>query len=587
MSEKSVSAPSSQEAVKTSSCNLRGNVAAELADAQPYVSDASYELLKFHGSYQGYDRDTATERKKAGLEKEWEFMLRLKLPAGQLAPAQYLALDALCDTYANGTLRITTRQTFQFHCIIKGDLKPFIAAINRLYLTTLGGCGDVVRNIMACPAPIRDTAHETLRREAFALAHYVAPTTGGYLELFLDGEKVPPGKDGFEGLENWVPQENRDESEPLYGPAYLPRKFKIGIAPPWDNCIDVFTNDIAALPLFERDRLTGYNIAVGGGLGITHNKPATYARLASPLAFVGPDELIRACDAIIRLQRDHGDRSDRKHARLKYVVEENGPDWTRDSFARYFDAPFAPYQEMGPIIVEDHMGWHEQGDGLWFLGLPIPSGRIQDAAECGELRTALGEIIARHKMPLTLTPDQNLILCDIREEWRAAIEETLKAHKVPLREAITPLDRWMLACVALPTCGKALAEAERIREPLLEKLNALLARYGLANEPIAMRITGCPNGCARPYVGDVGIVGRTPGTYALYLGGDFEGTRLNEKIFDRIPFDDLPDVLEPMLREYAGARQDGEGFGDFWHRRGVSEAQAAALAIKGERKWAV
>lgn len=565
--------PTSQEAIKESSIYLKGNIVKELENDSLFVSDESYELLKFHGSYQGYDRDTATERKKAKLDKEWEFMLRMKCPGGRLTASQYLALDKIAEDYANGTLRITTRQTFQFHCIVKKDLKKHIAAINELLLTTMGGCGDVVRNVTCTAAPIKDKIHERLLSDTLAINDFTMPKTSSYHEIWLDGENVARTPDN----ENY---------EPLYGKFYLPRKFKIGLATPDDNSIDVMTHDLAIILLFKGDELEGYNICVGGGLGQTHNKPETYARLATPIAFVKPDELIKATEAVIKLQRDHGDRTDRKHSRLKYVVQENGIEWTRKTLEEYFGAKMEDARPMPAFQIPDNMGWRDQKDGKWFLGIPVSSGRIGDF-ENEKLRTALREVITKFGMNITLTADQNIILCDVAEGQKEEVTSMLKSFDIKLAEDLTPVDKNFLACVALPTCGKALAEAERVRIPLLAEVENVLEKHGLKEERMAIRIAGCPNGCSRPYVGDIGIVGRIPGHYAIFVGGDFEGTRLNKKILERVPFENIPEVLDVIFAKFKGERKSGEGFGDFSHRFG--EANISRLVeenLSSKYKWA-
>jgi sulfite reductase (ferredoxin) len=564
--------PSHQEAIKLESKYLKGTIAEELADSTTnFVSEESYELLKFHGTYQGYNRDTATARKQAKLEKEYEFMVRLKIPAGRITAEQYLAMDKIAGKYANGTLRITTRETFQFHCIVKGDLKAHIADVNKALLSTLGGCGDVVRNIMACPAPIKDNIHQTLERDALAIAALVAPKTPAYHEIWLDGEKVDT---------------SGQIVEPLYGEFYLPRKFKIGISTPEDNCIDVMTHDLAILSLFEDGKLKGYNFALGGGLGMTHNKPNTYPRLASPIAFVPPELLLPATEAVIKLQRDHGDRSDRKHSRLKYVVEEKGIAWTRQTFEEYIgrklDAPYA----MPKFAIDDHLGWHEQGDGKWFLGIPVSSGRIIDR-EGEAIRSGLRSVISTYKMPIVLTADQNIILADIEPGEKGAITQELKRHGIKLKEDLTRVYQNFLACVALPTCGKALAEAERVKLPLVAEIEKVMEKNGVLNERISIRIAGCPNGCSRPYVGDIGIVGRTPDSYVLFIGGDFEGTRLNKAVFDKVPLKEIPEALNVFFANYAANKQAGEGFGDFCERLGVEKVvENAKEILKPNYKWA-
>lgn len=567
---------SHNEAIKKDSHGLRGKISAELADSNAFVSDESYELLKFHGSYQGYDRDTATERKKQGLDKSWEFMLRLKMPGGRLSAEQYLALDTLCDTHANGTLRITTRQTFQFHCIIKAHLKPFIADVNKVLLSTLGGCGDVVRNVITCPAPIRDNIHTTLESACFTLAKHLAPKTQGYWDIWLDGEK----------MENYPFIPSPAENEPLYGDTYMPRKFKVAIGQPEDNCMDVLCNDIALLALFDGQELQGYNIAIGGGLGMNHNNPKTYPYLAKPVAFIKPQQLINGVESIIKLQRDHGDRADRKHARLKYLVAEKGLGWCKETMESYFGSVFDAPLPVKKWAVEDHAGWHAQGDGKWFLGVPIPSGRIGDDIHGVNYRSALREVISIYKMPLVLTLDQNIILSNVEANEKQAIVDILHKHGVRLREDMTDLSRNFLACVSLPTCGKALAEAERVQHPLESTLQKLMDTHGIGKDKIAVRIAGCPNGCPRPYVGDIGIVGRTPEHYSIYVGGDFEGTVLNEKIFDKVPFDNIGTALEPMFVSYKQNRKSGEGFGDFCRRLGIDAIKKNAAASLSQYKWA-
>ncbi len=568
---------SGNEAIKKKSHLLRGNIAEELADSNAFVSDESYELLKFHGSYQGYDRDTATARKKQGLDKSWEFMLRLKMPGGRLTAQQYLALDGFCDTHANGTLRITTRQTFQFHCIVKAHLKPFIADINRVLLSTLGGCGDVVRNVITCPAPIRDNIHAVLEDACFTFAREFAPKTEAYWDIWLDGEK----------MENYPFLPSPSSGEPLYGDAYMPRKFKIAIGQPEDNCMDVLCNDLAFLALFNGQELQGYNVAIGGGLGMNHNNPKTYPYLAKPIAFIKPADMLKAGEAVVKLQRDHGDRSDRKHARLKYVVAEKGLGWCKTVLKGHFGATLYEPLPVNAWAIVDHVGWHEQGDGKWFLGVPIPSGRIGDSIHGVNYRSALREVISQYKMPLVLTLDQNIILSDIEEGERTPIAALLRRHGVRLREDMTDLARNFIACVALPTCGKALAEAERVQHPLENTLQQLLDKHGISNEKISVRIAGCPNGCPRPYVGDIGIVGRTPEHYAIYIGGDFEGTRLNEKVFDKVPFENIGTALEPMLVFYKANRQAEEGFGNFCYRYGIEAIKKNAVeALSANHKWA-
>jgi sulfite reductase (ferredoxin) len=537
------------ETLKTESHGLRGTLAAELAAGGIQVSEDAYQLLKFHGSYEQFDRDTATERKQHKLEKEYQFMLRCRMPGGWMTARQYLYFDRLADTRANGSLRITTRQGIQFHGILKGDLKPAIADINETLLTTMSACGDVVRNIVASPTPLRNARQARIEADARALSEHLKPKTRAYYQIFLD--EAPTGE---------------DEEETLYGPTYLPRKFKVGITHADDNTIDVLTNDLGIVALFDGDTLRGYNIAVGGGLGMTHNNARTYPRLATPIAFVGPDDLVRMAEAVIKLQRDHGDRTNRRRARLKYVVDDMGLPWIRETLAQYFGGPFADAEPM-TLTVPDILGWHEQGDGRLWLGVPVAAGRIVDAAGV-QLRSALRAIAERFAPGFVMSPQQDVLLTDIAPDNRAAISAILEAHGVVPAEALSPMARFALSCPALPTCGLALTEAERMHGEMVDGFDALLARHGLGQRRLSVRITGCPNGCARTYAGDIGIVGRMPGFYAIYTGGDFEGTRLSFKLLEKVPHAEVISLFDPLFAAWAGSDVPGEGFGDFCTRMG-------------------
>ncbi len=503
-------APSKVEEVKQESRGLRGDLAAGLATPAPAFDDDGYSLLKFHGIYQGYDRDTATERKQQGLEKEHQFMVRVRIPGGRLTAAQYLALDDLADRYANGTLRITTRQSIQYHGVIKRDLKETIAGINQALLTTLAACGDVVRTVTTVAAPIRDAAHTRLEEDARRLSTHLLPQSSAYHEIWLDGEHVA----------------GTDE-ESLYG-----------------------------------------------------SNPRTYPRLATPVAFVAPEDLAEAAAAVVKLHRDHGDRSDRRHARLKYLIAERGETWAKAQLELYLGKPLEAPRAMPPFRVKDHLGWHEQGDGRLYLGIPVASGRIVDVARGSRLRTALRRIMERVAPDPILTPQQDIILSDVAPADRPVVEAILDAHGVTRAESLTPVQRWALACPALPTCGLALTEAERVREPLLDGIAQELGRFGLEGERLSIRITGCPNGCARPYAGDIGIVGRMPGFYALYVGGDFEGTRLSFALVDRVPYAQVAERLGLLFALFAAERLVGEGFGDFCHRAGAERLKAALGAAR-------
>jgi len=555
---------SKAEAIKQQSRQLRGNLAQDLTDTATPFDKAGYGLLKFHGIYQGYDRDSATERKQRGDDKIWQFMVRVRIPGGRLTADQYLALDELADRHANGSLRITTRQSIQFHGIVKSGLKAAIADINRALLTTLAACGDVVRTVTTVPAPIRDAVHTRLENDARSLSTHLLPKTSAYHEIWVDGEKVTP---------------EEEPVDPLYGERYLPRKFKIGLAIPGDNTIDVLTNDLAIVALFEGDTLAGYNFLLGGGHGMTHNKPETYPRLATPVAFVEPDDLLAAAAAVVRLHRDWGDRGNRRHARLKYVIAERGEEWAREQLSEDLGKPLAACRPMPGFDVPDHLGWHEQGDGKIYLGIPVASGRIADD-ERSRLRSALREIVVRFGVNPILMPSQDIILSDIAPADRVAIVAVLQDHGVRLGEELLPVERWSLACPALPSCGLALTEAERVQGDIVGAIAARMKRWGLEHERLSIRITGCPNGCARPYTGDIGIVGRIPGYYSLYVGGDFAGTRLNEAIAERLDITGIADALDPLFALFACSRRSGEGFGDFCHRIGIPALQQVIAGIR-------
>ncbi len=555
---------SKAEAIKQQSRQLRGNLAEDLPDTATPFDKSGYSLLKFHGIYQGYDRDSATERKQRGDDKIWQFMVRVRIPGGRLTADQYLALDALADRHANGSLRITTRQSIQFHGIVKSGLKAAIADINRALLTTLAACGDVVRTVTTVPAPLRDAVHTRLEDDARSLSTHLLPKTGAYHEIWVDGEKVTP---------------EEEPVDPLYGERYLPRKFKIGLAIPGDNTIDVLTNDLAIVALFEGDKLAGYNFLLGGGHGMTHNKPETYPRLATPVAFIEPDDLLAAAAAVVRLHRDWGDRGNRRHARLKYVIAERGEEWARERLSEDLGKPLAACRPMPDFAVPDHLGWHEQGDGKLYLGVPVASGRIVDD-ERSQLRSALREIVTRFGANPILMPSQDIILSDIAPADHDAIITVLRDHTVRLGEELLPVERWALACPALPSCGLALTEAERVQGDIVGAIAARMKRWGLERERLSIRITGCPNGCARPYTGDIGIVGRVPGYYSLYVGGDFAGTRLNEAIAERLDIAGIADALDPLFALFACSRRNGEGFGDFCHRIGIPALQQVIAGIR-------
>lgn len=561
------------EHIKLQSRGLRGDIAQTIADdSTDKFSEDDEQLTKFHGFYQGYNRDTATERKKAGLDKEWEMMLRAKIPGGRLTAEQYLALDKLADKFSNGTMRVTSRQGLQFHSVQKGDIHGLIHDINQTMLTTLGGCGDVVRNVMAVPSPIKNPVYIEVQETANAISDATLPTTTGYHEIWINGEKYKP-----------VAEEQKDTTDPLYGDKWLPRKFKIAIAVPEDNTVDALTNDIGLIALYEDDKIHGYNVYIGGGFGMKHNKAETYPRIASALGYVSKDKVVELCKAVVKFQRDNGDRSDRQHARLKYVVEENGIEFCKKGIEEHFGEKIAELRDAPALKVHDHLGWQDQGDGLLALGLPVTSGRIKNTDE-HSLRTALRKIEEKYASPLILMPTEDVILCNIKPENKDDITNILKSHKVELKEDHLPVELWAMSCVALPTCGKALTEGERARVPIISMVTDTLKKHGLEQEKLAVRITGCPNGCSRPYTGDIGIVGRAPGIYSLYIGGDFEGTRLNHKVADMVQVEKIGEFLDPYFAEFKNEANDNEGFGDFCNRIGIDRLKELAEASGAAKK---
>ncbi|MBQ4853437.1 assimilatory sulfite reductase (NADPH) hemoprotein subunit [Rhodanobacter sp. B2A1Ga4] len=543
------------EHIKAASRFLRGTIAEGLADAVTgAISDDDTKLLKFHGSYQQDDRDLREERRKQKLEPAYSFMLRARLPSGVVTPAQWLVFDRIAREYASGTLRITTRQTFQWHGIIKRKLKPTIAAIHEALATTIAACGDVVRNVVSTANPVESAAHAEAYAWATRLSTELAPKTRAYHEIWLDGEKL-----------HGDPVE---ESEPLYGATYLPRKFKIGLAIPPLNDIDVFAQDLGLIAIVEQGRLRGFNIAVGGGMGATHGDASTYPRLASVIGFATPEQLFAVAEAAIGVQRDWGDRAERKHARLKYTLDRHGLDaFKAELESRLGHALAAPrayrFEHNG-----DRYGWVEGHDGRWHLTLHIESGRLADVGERRWL-SGLRELAKVHAGDFRLTCNQNVIVANVAASERERIDAIVREHGLDGYRKQSAIRRHAIACVALPTCGLAMAESERYLPALLPKLEALLDRHGLADAPILLRLSGCPNGCSRPYLGEIALVGRGPGRYDLRLGADFSGQRLNQVYRENVDEAAILAALDPLFARYAAERADGEGFGDFLLRAGI------------------
>jgi sulfite reductase (ferredoxin) len=544
------------EILKEESRALRGSLAEEFASPTTFISDAGYQLLKFHGSYQQDDRDQRIERRKAGQEFAFSFMLRLRLPGGDVHPELYLALDDMADTYGAGTLRLTTRQSIQLHGVLKHDLRTVIRGINHALADTLGACGDVNRNVMAAPAPLARRDYQLVHEAARAISSHLLPRTSAYAELWLDDQEIA----------RVGPEAGIADVEPIYGKTYLPRKFKTAVTVAGDNSVDLFTNDLGVVPIFDDETLLGWNIYVGGGLGRTHKKPETFPRLADPLGFVGPDELLTVAEGVVTVQRDNGDRANRRHARLKYTIADRGIDWFRAEVEAATGLSIAPARPIEWKRGDDLLGWHEQGDGCWFLGLRIMNGRVQDGPD-GNYRKALRALTGRLGLHLRITPNQNVYLRDVEPGQRRQVDAILAENGIAPAESARGLRRLAMACPALPTCGLAIAEAERALPGVLDSLQAVFDDVGLADSSPTVRMTGCPNGCARPYVAEIGLVGDAVDRYQVWLGGDLSGTRLATAVADRVHKNDLPELLRPLLERYRDERTEGEGLGDFIARQ--------------------
>ncbi len=543
------------EHIKSASRYLRGTIAEGLADpVTGAIGDDDNKLLKFHGSYQQDDRDLREERRKQKLEPAYAFMLRARLPSGVVTPAQWLVFDRIAREHASGTLRITTRQTFQWHGIIKHKLKPTIAAIHEALATTIAACGDVVRNVVSTANPVESAAHAEAYAWATRLSTELAPKTRAYHEIWLDGEKLHGDPVA--------------ESEPLYGATYLPRKFKIGLAIPPLNDIDVFAQDLGLIAIVEQGTLRGFNIAVGGGMGATHGDASTYPRLANVIGFATPEQLFGVAEAVIGIQRDWGDRAERQHARLKYTLDRHG----LDAFKAELEARLG-YVLAAPRAYRfehngDRYGWVEGHDGRWHLTLHIESGRLADTGERRWL-SGLRELAKMHAGDFRLTCNQNVIVANVAAAERERIDAIVREHGLDGYRKQSAIRRHAIACVALPTCGLAMAESERYLPALLPKLEALLEHHGLADAPILLRLSGCPNGCSRPYLGEIALVGRGPGRYDLRLGADFSGQRLNQVYLENVDEAAILAALDPLFARYAAERAAGEGFGDFLLRAGI------------------
>ena len=544
----------SVEDIKTGSGRLRGTLLQSLANpVTGALAEDDQVLITYHGSYQQDDRDIREERRLAKLEPDYSFMIRTRTPGGVVTPEQWLKLDAIATTYAERGLRITTRQAFQFHGVIKGKLKPTMQAINAALIDTLAACGDVNRNVAVAANPLQSELHATVYAQAAALSEHLLPNTRAYYEIWLDEERVAGAG---------------EEEEPIYGQAYLPRKFKIGFAIPPVNDVDVFAQDLGFIAIVEEGRLAGYNVTVGGGMGATHGDPETYPRLADVLGFITPDQVIAVATAVVTTQRDHGNRAVRKRARLKYTLDDRGLAWFRSEVEARSGVALSPARAFTFDHNGDRFGWVPGEDGRWHLTLRLLAGRIQDG-EHGTHLSGLREIAKVHEGDFRMTPNQNLVIAGVPASKRAQIDALVAAHGLDGFRSASPLRLKSLACVALPTCGLAMAEAERYLPDFLDKLEGLLATHGLADADIGLRISGCPNGCSRPYLGEIALVGKAPGRYNLMLGADHRGQRLNTLYRENIAEPEILAALEPLLARYAAERGVGEGFGDFLVRAGV------------------
>ncbi|MEB3308375.1 MAG: sulfite reductase, ferredoxin dependent [Cyanobacteriota bacterium] len=548
------------EKLKAGSCHLKEPLLSELGNGQPNFSENALQILKFHGSYQQDDRD----KRQKGQEKDWQMMLRLRNPAGRVPADLYLALDALADRLGNGTLRTTTRQAFQMHGVRKDNLKEVIGTIVRAMGSTLAACGDINRNVMAPAAPFEKGGYPAARELATAIADLLAPQAaeGSYLDLWVDGElsyRIKPSTavKKVKARQSAGRTFSGDPDEPLYGSTYLPRKFKIAVTVPGDNSVDLLTQDIG-LVLFSdpNGRARGCNVYVGGGMGRTHNKEETFARTADPLGFVAHEHVLDLVQAIAALQRDYGDRQQRRHSRMKYLLHDRGIAWFKDELKRYFQHPILGMRQEPKGKLCDYLGWHRQSPGIWFVGLPLLCGRIS-----GERKAGLQRLVERYKPEIRLTPNQDLLLCNIGTGQRSSLSTDLAAIGFEAPDAPPPLARHAIACPALPLCGLAVTEAERVLPDVLERLETLFQNIGITRS-VLVRMTGCPNGCARPYMAEIGLVGSGVDQYQLWLGGTPNLSRLAEPYLERMPLENLELNLEPLLRAWheAGGRRS---FGDF------------------------
>ncbi|WP_305909028.1 assimilatory sulfite reductase (NADPH) hemoprotein subunit [Methylomarinum sp. Ch1-1] len=547
------------ERIKDASNYLRGSLVESLNNPLTgALTDSDTQLSKFHGIYQQDDRDLRDERRKQKLEPHYQFMVRVRIAGGICTPAQWLEMDRIATTWCNGSIRLTTRQALQFHGILKRDLKRSIAEINASLLDTIAACGDVNRNVMCSPAPEQSRLHEEAYEYARRINDHLTPRTTAYHEIWLDEKLI---------------DSSRQDEEPIYGKHYLPRKFKTAIAVPPANDVDIFANDLGFIAIAENEHLVGFNVTVGGGMSLTHGEPNTYPRLADVIGYCPKHKTLQVAEEILKIQRDFGDRTNRKHARLKYTIDDRGVDWFKFELNRRLGWQLGAPRKYKFEYSGDRYGWNKGVNDTWDYTVFIQNGRIAD--DDAPLMTGLREIAKVHDGDFRISPNQNLIIGKVNDHNKPIIESLLRQHRFiePGQQSALRLNA--MACVAFPTCSLAMAESERYLPTFLDKLEPILRRFGLENDSILLRMTGCPNGCARPFLGEIGLVGKAPGKYNLYLGAGFEGQRLNKLYRENINEEQILAELTPLLQHYADNRQAGERFGDFVIRTGYIEAMTA------------
>ncbi|MDA7863048.1 NADPH-dependent assimilatory sulfite reductase hemoprotein subunit [Akkermansiaceae bacterium] len=553
------------EYMKIDSNYLRGTLAEGLADTSTGgLTEDEQQLLKFHGCYLQDDRDIRAGRRKHKLEKAFSFLIRIRVPGGVATPEQWIKMDNLADDYANGTIKLTTRQAFQLHGVIKTQLKKTIQEINASAMDTIAACGDVNRNVMCNPNPFLSQAHADVLKISQEISDHLTPATKAYHEIWLDGEKV---------------ETTQEEVEPIYGKTYLPRKFKIAVAVPPSNDVDIHANDLSFVAIVEGGKVVGYNVAVGGGMGMTHGDEKTYPRLADIIGFCTPEQVVDVSEKVLLVQRDFGDRTNRKHARLKYTIDDRSAEWFLERVNEYLGYDLEPAREFKFDDNGDRFGWVEDHQGNFHLNLFIEGGRVRD-----EARTGLRKIAEIHKGDFRLTGNQNLIIARVSPAERPAIEALLEEYGLLKSHEQSALRLNSIACVSLPTCGLALAEAERALPGVITDLEDVLEESGLRHDAITIRMTGCPNGCGRPFLSEIAFVGRAPGKYNVYLGGGHAGDRLNKLYREAVPRTEIKALLGPIISAYAKTREGGETFGDFVIRAGYIAATVNGLDFHANLK---